>query len=147
MSTREPIFGALFDLASSLSWGSPSQTFAFTSRRVKLFDDLAGQFPALCQAEHDEMHSQEIGMPPIRKLTASWIIYTQAGKDPNTVPATDINNIIDAVEAILPDGSDGEWQALGGLVYSCMIEGKVFKDPGDLDGTGLLIIPITITIP
>ena len=36
---------------------------------------------------------------------------------------------------------------LGGLVHHCFIDGKVFKDPGDLDGQALIIVPITVLAP
>lgn len=35
-------------------------------------------------------------------------------------------------------------QTLGGLVPHCWIDGKVMKDPGDLDGDGIAVIPLKI---
>ena len=36
---------------------------------------------------------------------------------------------------------------LGGLVQWARIEGRVFKDPGDLTGLGLAIVPMSILVP
>ena len=140
---REAVFNALFVLARTVSWGG--QTFGYASRRVKLFSDLPA-LPALCQAEHDEVHVQTAGLEPKRTLGAAWMIH-HATADPDAVPASVNNAILDAVEtALAPDSADG-CCTLGGLVAHCWIEGEVFKDPGDLDGQALLIVPIKILAP
>ncbi len=36
---------------------------------------------------------------------------------------------------------------LGGTAYSCAVAGRPLKDPGDLDGDGLLVVPIQIILP
>jgi hypothetical protein len=159
--TREDIYGALFalistgeGLAGTISWGDPSapQGLLYTSRRVKLWDDLPAQ-PAVCQAEHDETYQQATRMPFKRKFTASWILYHKAGAvSPGSVPTITSNQMLDAVEALFsptPDdpGFPDERLTLGGLVHHCWIDGKVFKDPGDIDGQGLVIVPITMLVP
>ena len=57
---------------------------------------------------------------------------------------------MDALDAALaPAGADltlGRC-TLGGTAYRCAIDGKPLKDPGDLDGDGLLLVPITIVLP
>ena len=35
-------------------------------------------------------------------------------------------------------------QTLGGLVSNCYIGGKIMKDPGDLDGDAIAVIPVKI---
>lgn len=157
MPTREDIFSALFalvstgeGLAGTISWGA-GETLAYTSRRVRLWGDLPAQ-PALCQAEHDETYAQSTRLPFKRTLSASWLIFHKAGADPTTTPVQDTNGILDAVEALFspqPDdpGFPDERLTLGGLVHHCFINGKLFKDPGDLDGQALIIVPITILVP
>ena len=157
MPTREDIFSALFalistgeGLAGTIAWGA-GESLAYTSRRVKLWDDLPSQ-PALCQAEHDETYAQATRLPFKRTLTASWLIYHRAGGDPSVVPAQTSNAILDAVEALFsPAPTDPGWPdqrlTLGGRVHHCFISGRVFKDPGDLDGQALIIVPITILAP
>lgn len=146
MSAREDIFNALFALTASLTWGSPSQSLAYSARRVKLWDDLPAQ-PALCQAEHDEDIAEVTGLPSKTILSASWLIYHNLGKDPAATPASESNLILDAVQALFPSGDPDQVQTLGGLVHHCFISGKVFKDSGDLDGQALIIVPIKILVP
>jgi hypothetical protein len=146
MTAREDIFNALFALGSGLTWGSPSTTLAYAARRVKLWDDLPAQ-PALCQAEQDEDIAEVTGLPSRTTLSASWLIYHNVGKVPTATPASETNQILDAVQVLFPSGDPDQVQTLGGLVHHCFISGKVFKDSGDLDGQGLIIVPIKILIP
>ncbi len=142
---REPIFQALFALASAVSWGDPPAGFAYASRRVRLYDDLPAT-PALCQAEHEEEVEQVAGQPLRRRLSAAWTVHHSTG-DPDAIPAVTNNLILDALDAALqPDGPDG-CCTLGGLVAHAWIEGKVVKDPGDLDGRALMIVPVVVLVP
>ena len=157
MTTREQIYAALFTLVSTgegssgtLAWGS-NQAFVYTSRRVKLWDDLPSQ-PALCQAEQGETVTQATGFPPKRTFRASWLIYHKAGASPSAVPTTANNEILDAVEALfVPTPADPGFPdkrlTLGGLVHHCWIDGRIIKDPGDLDGQALMVVPISILVP
>ena len=143
--SRVGFLNALFARAQGLSWGPSGQTFAYTSRRVRLASDLPA-LPALCQAEHEESFAPTAGLDPRRVLGAAWMIH-HATSDPEAVPASTNNLILDAIEsAFLPDDATG-CCTLGGLVRHCWIEGEVFKDPGDLDGQALLIAPIKILVP
>ncbi len=143
--SREDVFAAVFAIGQGLSWGSPAQAFAYTSRRVRLAADLPG-LPALCQAEHDETFARTPGLDARRTLGCAWMIH-HATSDPDAVPASVNNAILDAIEAALsPDDANG-CCTLGGLVQHCWIEGEVFKDPGDLDGQALLIVPIKMLVP
>lgn len=141
--TREAIFKALFDLVSK------SAEFRTKSRRLKLWTDVnPTEKPALFVAQRGESyvrHSEAV--PQKVTLKAEIYIYTNAGKDPNVVPATELNNLVDAIDkALAPSPATGV-QTLGGLVSHCWIEGDVMTDPGDLDGDGLAIIPVRILVP
>lgn len=146
MACREDIFNALFALAQNLTWGTPPRTFAYAQRRVKMWTDVPGQ-PAFCQAEHDEDIQQVTRQLPKRTLSASWMIYHSVGIDPDAIPATETNLILDAIDAVFPSDDPDQVQTLDGLVHYARISGKVFKDPGDLDGQALIIVPISILIP
>ena len=142
---REPIFQALFALAQTATWGEPAQGFAYAGRRARLFDDLPAT-PALCQVEPEEEVEEVAGQPPRRRLTAAWTVH-HATADPDAVPAITNNLILDALDAALaPDGPDG-CCTLGGLVAHAWIEGKVVKDPGDLDGHALMTVPVVMLVP
>ena len=109
----ETIYQALFALTASLAW-SPDGALAFSSRRVKTFDDLPAQ-PALCQAETDETMTQVTSLQAVTTLGASWLIYHQAGKDDDAVPAQTTNAILTAVRGLFVDPTEpDEAQTLGG---------------------------------
>jgi len=146
MSSREDVFQALFGLTATVSWGSPPRRFLYSARRVKHWDDLPAQ-PALCQAEQGEDVAEVTGRPPITTYAANWLIYHDVGKDPDAVPATESNLILDAIQALFPTDDPDRVQTLGGLVHHCFISGRVFKDPGDLDGQALIVVPIKILAP
>ncbi len=58
--------------------------------------------------------------------------------------------MLDALDATLePAGADVALGrlTLGGTAYSCAVAGRPLKDPGDLDGDGLLVVPIQIILP
>jgi hypothetical protein len=142
----ESIYQALFDLTAGLAW-APSGALAFSSRRVKTFEDLPAQ-PALCQAETDETVAQRTGMQPTTTLGASWLIFHQAGKDDGAIPAQTTNAILAAVRALFVDPTDPDYaQTLGGLVHKCWIEGRIQKFQGDLDGQTLIVVPIKVLAP
>jgi hypothetical protein len=142
----ETIYAALFALTADLAW-SGGGALAFASRRVKTFEDLPAQ-PALCQAETDETTTRVTGMQPVTTLGASWLIYHQAGKDDDAVPAQTTNAILTAVRGLFVDPTEpDEAQTLGGLVHKCWIDGRIQKFQGDLDGQTLIVVPIKILIP
>ena len=142
----ETIYQALFDLTASLAW-SPGGALAFSSRRVKTFEDLPAQ-PALCQAETDETMTQVTGQVAVTTLGASWLIYHQAGKDDDAIPAQTTNAILTAVKSLFIDPTDPTFaQTLGGAVHKCWIDGRIQKFQGDLDGQTLIVVPIKILVP
>jgi hypothetical protein len=116
------------------------------SRRLKLWSDVPkSQRPALFVTEHREQPNyQSEALPTKTTLSVDLFIYIDAS-DRNTIPAAALNTMMDALEAALkPQPSDNNRQTLGGLVSHCRIDGAVLKDPGDLDGDGLLWVPLKI---
>lgn len=150
--TREQIMTALFKLVSGATWIQGSSTvpcFKLTSRRLQLWNTVTpAQRPALFMAEHEEHQTHdkpEIPMP-LRELDVELFIYIDSTnlKSPISV----LNNLMDAIEkALQPDNWITMSLTLGGLVSHCWIEGKVLKDPGDLDNDGLMMVPIHIVVP
>ena len=142
----EPIYQALFSLTAGLSWPGGG-ALAFSSRRVKTFEDLPAQ-PALCQAETDETMAQVTSLQSVTTLSANWLIYHQAGRDDDAIPAQTTNAILSAVKALFVDPTDPDFaQTLGGVVHKCWIEGRIQKFQGDLDGQTLIVVPIKILVP
>lgn len=151
-NSREAIMAALCDRLGKAEFLAPingQTTWAMLSRRMKLWSDVpAADQPALFVAEHGEniAYGGE-NLPSKTVLNVDLFLYVAAGRDPDCVPARDLNIALDALcAALAPDPASGR-QILGGLVHHCRIEGRIVKDPGDLDGQGLALVPIRILAP
>lgn len=142
-ASREAIYSALFDLVSG------SAAFKTKGRRLKLWTDVnAAAKPALFVAQRGQTYVQGSEATPQKvTLKADIFVYTNVGKDANVVPATQLNDLVDAVDAALAGSVVTGRQTLGGLVAHCWIEGEVMIDPGDIDGDGVAVIPVRILIP
>lgn len=142
-ATREQVVTALFNLLSG------SSTFVTASRRFQLWNQVPdSQKPALFIREPSEQHAKNRNATPaVRTLDIEVYLYTAVGKDPNAVPASMLNKLIDAIDptsgGVLAPDSHGR-QTLGGLVADCFIDGEVLKEPGDLTGQGAAMIPLKI---
>ena len=146
MSTREEAVGALLArLATAYAWASPPM------RRLRLWSDVPLALRPACFLFEGgtETYADTATDPAKRTLSLRLFIYIDA-YDPSTVGAAQLNDIMDALDAALapagPDLTLGRC-TLGGTAYRCAIDGKPLKDPGDLDGDGLLLVPITIVLP
>ena len=130
---------ALFALVSS------SSSFVTASRRLKLWTDLsAAEKPAIFQYERDDTYSNGKQYLPIVEMNVELYVYTAPGMDSGITPVSIMNPLLDAIDAALATGRVNGKQTLGGLVSHVWIDGKVMKDPGDIDGDGLAMIPIKI---
>lgn len=158
MVDEELIYYTLAQRMSDVRWtragDSPdARRFITISRRVKIFSDVPGaQQPACFQAEWATTESQVSGMPYKTTLDANWIIYQCIGKDKNALGAVENNLILGGVrKALQPKPSDPGYSdrrnTLGGLVYHCFISGRIFKDPGDIDDQGMMVVPIKLLVP
>lgn len=152
--TREQAMTALFTLLSTIQIqsGSPpvnTNLFVYSSRIVKLWGDVPlTDRPSMMLGDHEDYYESQknIIRPRIRTIDTTVFIYINA-KDQTTPGSIQLNNILDAIDdALSPTANTGR-QTLGGLVYNTWIDGKVTKVPGDLDGDGLLLIPIKICLP
>ena len=142
MTTREAAVTALVSLVSgAYAWGSP------ISRRLKLWGDvpLANRPACFVFSGGNQSYQWRQSVDPKRQLLIRLFIYTNA-KDQSIVGATELDNIMDALDAALAPGPGRTMQTLGGLVAWARIDGEVLIEPGDLDGDGLAIVPIRITL-
>lgn len=127
--------------------------FKTVTRRIKLFNEVDATAQPWCgQAEHGLQEAQVTGMPYKTILEANWFVLQCVAKDDKAIGAILNNLIMKGVrDALKPKPADPGFadkrNTLGGLVYHCFISGRVFKDPGDLDGQGLMIIPIKLLVP
>lgn len=138
---REEIYSAL--------WARlPQDQFAYASRRVRMYTDLAdGEFPSLMMSQGPEV-AQKVTRQPVKwTFSVELLIYVHTGGDLNDVPAMHLNPLVDIVtNALKPDPAFAEL-TLGGLVERCSVEGEITTDGGSLDVHGFAIIPVTIVVP
>jgi hypothetical protein len=131
-----------------------ARQFKTISRKVRLFSDVtSSEQPACFQGEHGEQAAQVSGLPYKNILMANWIVYHEFGKDDRTALGASENNLIlggirKALEPRIGDpGFYDHRNTLGGLVHHCHVSGTIFKDPGDIDGQAMLIVPIKLLVP
>ena len=142
---REPAIAALLArLATAYPWAAPP------SRRLKLWSDVPAAMRPACFLHEGgaETYADAAGTPR-RTLALRLFVYADA-HDPGTPGAAALNAVMDALDsALMPNGADAALGrlTLGGTAWRCSIEGKVLKDPGDLDGDALLVVPIAIVLP
>jgi hypothetical protein len=130
-----------------------TRKFITVSRRIRLFSDVAAnQQPACFQTEWATDEQQVTGMPYKSTLMAAWTIFQCIGKDQKALGTVENNLIIGGCRKVLapqPDdpGFLDNRNTLGGLVHHCFISGRIFKDPGDIDDQGMIVIPIKVLVP
>lgn len=157
MIDEELIFYTLAELMAEVRWERSGDTpdqrrFVTVSRRVKLFADVASeQQPACFQAEWASEEAQVTGMPYKTTLMANWIVYQCVAKDKNALGAVENNLILGGIRKVLApkpiDVGFPKRNTLGGLVHHCFISGRIFKDPGDIDDQGMMVVPIKLLVP
>ena len=146
-ASREQVMNALFALLQTTG------NFITASRRLENQENITPEMsPALFVVEHlDDYKRPVIAAPPKRDLTAMAIIYNNVGVSTdamNRIPASPINNAIDAMDAIFNgDNPLVKKNTLGGLVEACFIEGTIVRASGDVDGKASAFIPIRIILP
>lgn len=144
--TREQISVAFFNLIKNAA------DFTATSRRFVHWDQVnETQMPFLTMLKTGEQRGRQSEGLPALTINAHVFIYLSAGLDPEDVPDTAMNTVLDAIDtAVAPSGADalgGNRQTLGGLVSHCYPLGPVFIDTGDLDGKAVAAIPFQILVP
>jgi hypothetical protein len=122
-------------------------TWNTVSNRLRLFADVAAdQQPAAFLVTHrEEDEYRGLGLLRRRLYLQVWC-YSRSDSSPGT---PDLDTMMTAFESVfcVADNIGQNLNTLGGLVYWIRIEGKVFKDPGDIDNQTLLIVPLTVEMP
>lgn len=121
------------------------------ARRLKLWSDVPTMSRPACFLFEggQETYSWTEGAAPKRILEVKLFIYLNA-KDASVAGAALLNDVMDALDrAFALSGADRAIgrNTLGGAAYHCRIDGKALKDPGDLDGDALLIVPVKLILP
>lgn len=144
-TSRDAAIEALVSLvASAYPWKSGP------SRKLKLWSDVPPAARPACFVFEGglESYAWSQGAVPKRVIEPKLFIYFSAKGD--IAGATLLDGVMDALDQAfsLTGGDLGLGRnTLSGAVYSCRIDGKVLKDPGDLDGDALLVVPVRIVLP
>lgn len=145
-TTRDAALSALADLVdSAYAWKTGP------SRKLKLWSDVpVTSRPACFLFEGGlETYAWSESAIPKRVIEAKIFAYLNAN-DRAVIGASLLDGVMDALDsAFMPKGADAVLgrNTLDGHVYSCRIDGKVLKDPGDFDGDALLIVPVKLVLP
>ena len=148
---REAIYVALFNLLQT----QLSNSFVTIGRRHIMPPDLSpAQQPALFVCGVGESKDPKPrGTPGKLTLDAMLFVYaydSALNEEPGQeqqLAATQINQLLAAIEdALAPTGPTGV-QSLGGLVSHCWIDGKTDIDPGILSQQAVAFIPVHILVP
>jgi hypothetical protein len=124
-----------------------STGFLTTGRRVIPWGQVSSQ-PALFLGDSNEDTQYPSSILQALDIEAKILIYSNAGQNPNAVPSTALNNLLDAIYSVFTPDAPGTGRfTLGGLVHWCRIEGETLKDPGDTDGQAIALLPVRITVP
>jgi len=138
---REPIYAALFALASSAA------DFVTTARRLRHWSELTpAEQPALFMRQRSETARVPVlGAPPVWTLLVELYLYAHA-TDPYLAPASVLNPLIDAVEAALapPPATGVQDLGLPAMVRHAYIAGKIETDEGVLRDQAVATIPVEI---
>lgn len=157
MIDDELILYTLAQRMAEVRWVRPGSTeehrFTTVTRKIALFADVpTSQWPWCGQAEHSIQEGQVTNMPYKTILEANWIVYQNTASTPKVPGAIENNLILKGIRKVLAPrpadiGFPDNRNTLGGLVYHCFISGRVFKDPGDIDGQGMMVVPIKLLVP
>lgn len=142
-ATREQVYQALYALTDGVS-----ATFKTRGRRIKLPENVASeQQPALFQVQTGEVFEPLSGTPPLRRMGVAWVIYTNVGEDANAVPSTEINPILDTLEALLKPAPGKDKVTLAGIVAYARFTGNVEISEGVLGQQAVSIMHVEILFP
>jgi len=128
-------------------------TWASTpTRRLKMFNNIdPSAQPAVFLVQHKEGYDAKgFGIPPRRWLEVGLWCFAPSGGD--VIGDDYLDSMMEGIEAVMnvPDDIMRNELTLGGLCYYCKIdrESNLFiRDPGDIDGQALLVVPVNIMLP
>lgn len=142
---REQIYSALFaTLQAALL--APAGPFKTVSRRWQDPTQLSpADRPSLYQVQKDELIATSVnGLPLHAKLSVDLVLYTAGDSEPNSIPSTELNTLLDSVETAIRSATPGLAQSLGGKVSHCRIDGKIEIVENVQGAMALAVVPVEI---
>ena len=147
ITQREQFYSTLFGQLSTQLL-APAGPFKTVSRRWQDPSQISpADRPALYQVQKDELaKTSVIGVPIVWRIGLDLVLYTAGDAEPNVVQSTELNGLLDTVEAALASATPGMTQSLGRLVVNCRIEGKI-EIVENVQGTmAMAVVPILIEV-
>lgn len=140
--------GATFaePIAGKTTWGTPP------TRRLKLWTAVDPSIqPAVFLVQHREGYDNSgVGSLVLRWMYCCAWCYARTD-DPSVIGDDLLDTMTSAIEGVMsPDDPIRDELTLNGLVYWVKIDmssSMYIRDPGDIDGQALLVLPITILLP
>ena len=120
------------------------------TRRFTAFDEVApGDFPYLILMQDQEQvdtNIREAGATiALKKIAYKVLIYASGDGTENSIPATALNNMIDAIEAALTPVGFANLQQLGlPYVRWALLKGPIEYDGSAFGNVGVAVIPIEV---
>lgn len=146
---REVVAQTLFDRVVGQCKAN-GLTLVTSSRKLVSFANVdAAQMPALYQTQKPETQERStLGLPAKRTMHFELWLYVSDAQEDSVVPATQLNDTVDAIEmAIAPDAVT-QASTLGGLVASARIDGSVeMYENATADGKSIAVVPIAVLLP
>jgi hypothetical protein len=106
----------------------------------------SGQFPAVFMEQGNAIVTSDFsGVGAKWVLPVDVLIYDQQGSDPNAIPASALNTLVDAVRTALAPDFTGK-QTLGGLALNCVVTGNVEFMEAKQGQISVAIIPFHILV-
>ena len=142
---REQIYSALFTTLQAALL-APAGPFRIVSRRWQDPSQLSpADRPCLYQVQKDELVGTSLnGLPIHAKLNVDLVLYTAGDSEPASVPSTELNSLLDAVETAVRSAAPGVAQTLGGRVSHCRIEGKIEIVENVQGAMALAVVPVEV---
>ena len=152
MATRNDVMRAVTERVENMVFPTPinsSGTWKTVSNKLRLWADVPpDQQPCAFVVTHREMDEYRTLGAVRRRLELGIWCYSRAD---SVSGAEDLDTMMEAFDtafgAAAADNNSTGQLTFNDLVYWCRIEGRVFKDPGDIDSQTLLIVPLIIEMP
>ena len=143
--SREQIYSTIFSTLQSALL-TPTGPFKTVSRRWQDPSQIApADRPAIYQVQRDELAGTAVnGLPISWKVTVDLVLYTVGDSAPNSIPSTELNSLLDAIEAAIKSATPGLAQSLGGKVSHCRIQGKIEIVENVQGCMALAVIPVEL---
>src|SRR5215475_10238858 len=105
---REQLYAALFAVLQGALL-TPAGPFKTVSRRWQDPSQVSpADRPSLHQVQKDELTGTSVnGLPLHARMTVDLVLYTAGDSEPNSVPSTELNALLDAVEAAIRNAIPG----------------------------------------